>query len=122
MTVVRNEYERGENDPAEALDEEMWAAAFWRIPIITRPSAGAATSRKCRSKSCASFYDTFYWPNNATVTVIGDFDPAAALDLVKKYYGATRARRQPIPAVYTEEPPQSGARRVMVSGPANWGR
>jgi N-acetylglucosamine-6-phosphate deacetylase len=28
-----------------------------------------------------AFYDTYYWPNNATVTIIGDFDTATALGL-----------------------------------------
>jgi zinc protease len=67
------------------------------------------------------FYDTFYWPNNATVTVVGDIDPANALTLIKKYYGPYPRSPQPIPTIYTEEPVQSGARRVLVKRPGELG-
>jgi len=68
-----------------------------------------------------AFYDTFYWPDNATVSVIGDFTPETALALVKKYYGAYPRAPQPIPQVYTEEPEQSGPRRVTVQRAAELG-
>ena len=50
------------------------------------------------------FYDTFYWPDNATVIIVGDVEPAKALALVKKYYGAIAKSPHPIPEMYTEEP------------------
>ena len=59
----------------------------WRCRITIRPSAGRATSSTCPIAKLRDFYDTFYWPNNATVTVVGDIDTAAVLGLVKKYYG-----------------------------------
>ena len=60
------------------------------------------------------FYDTFYWPDNSTVTIVGDFDPATGLELVKKYYGVYPRAPKPIPQVYTVEPAQTGQRRVIV--------
>jgi zinc protease len=68
-----------------------------------------------------AFYDTFYWPDNATVTIVGDVDPAQALKLVSKYYGKIPRAPQPIPVVYTEEPPQSGPRRVTLERPGQLG-
>jgi zinc protease len=61
-----------------------------------------------------AFYDTFYWPDNATASVIGDFKPEVALALVKKYYGVYSKAPTAIPLVYTEEPAQTGPRRVTV--------
>ena len=87
MTVVRNEFERGENDPDQCAHQRSDAAPISRIRITTPPSAGAATSRRSRPQKLRDFYDTFYWPNNATVSIVGDFDPADALGLVKKFYG-----------------------------------
>ena len=53
MTVVRNEYEQGENNPDSARCSRKWSPRpTWRSPITTRPSAGAATSRRCPSRSC----------------------------------------------------------------------
>ncbi|MGO9933638.1 MAG: M16 family metallopeptidase, partial [Steroidobacteraceae bacterium] len=67
------------------------------------------------------FYDTFYWPNNATVTVVGDIEPQAVLGLIKKYYGVYSHSPAPIPDIYTEEPKQSGARRVLIRRPGELG-
>jgi zinc protease len=55
------------------------------------------------------------------VTVVGDLEPVAALALVRKYYGAYPKSPQPIPAMYTEEPAQSGPRRVIVKRPGELG-
>ena len=68
-----------------------------------------------------AFYDTFYWPNNATVAAVGDFDTASVLALVRKYYGVFPHSPQPIPAMYTEEPAQSAERRVTVKRPGEIG-
>ena len=114
MTVVRNEFERGENDPVEALDKEITAAAFVAHPYHHPTIGWRSDIEKVPIEKLREFYNTFYWPNNATVTIIGDFAPAAALALVKKYYGVIPAAPHPIPQVYTEEPPQQGPRRVTV--------
>ncbi|HEX5471945.1 MAG TPA: insulinase family protein, partial [Lacipirellulaceae bacterium] len=121
MTVVRNEYERGENDPAEALEKEVWATAYIAHPYHHPTIGWHSDFEKVPIDKLRDFYNTFYWPNNATVTVIGDFDPAAALSLVKKYYGAIPHSPKPIPKLYTEEPPQTGPRRVVVHRPGELG-
>jgi zinc protease len=114
MTVVRNEFEQGENDPVQSLDKEIFAAAFQAHPYHHSTIGWRSDIERVPIEKLRAFYDTFYWPDNATVTVIGDFDPATALGLVKKYYGAYPKAPHPIPQVYTEEPEQTGPRRVMV--------
>ncbi|CAI7973623.1 zinc protease [Frankia sp. Hr75.2] len=44
----------------------------------------------------ADFFDKFYAPGNAVLTVAGEFDPDATLELVQRYFGAIPAR--PVPA------------------------
>lgn len=114
MTVVRNEYERGENDPMGALDKEVTAAAFQAQPYHHSTIGWRSDIENVPIEKLRQFYDTFYWPNNATVTVTGDFDPAKALATIKKYYGGIPSSPQAIPNPYTEEPPQTGPRRVMI--------
>jgi zinc protease len=53
--------------------------------------------------------------------VVGDVDEAATLGLIKKYYGVYAASPQPIPGMYTEEPQQTGPRRVLVKRPGELG-
>ena len=114
MTVVRNEFERGENNPIGALDKELWAAAFQAHPYHHDTIGWRSDIEKVPITKLREFYDTFYWPNNATVTVIGNFEPALALEAIKQHYGAIPKAPHAFPEVYTEEPEQSGPRRVMV--------
>jgi zinc protease len=114
MTVVRNEFEIGENNPQEALDKEIMATAYQAHPYHHSTIGWRSDIEKVSIEKLKEFYDTFYWPDNATATIIGDCDPAAALGLVKKFYGAYPKAPKPIPQVYTEEPEQTGPRRVMV--------
>lgn len=114
MTVVRNEYEQGENSPESALRKEVFANAFLAQPYHHSIIGWRSDIEKVPIGKLREFYDTFYWPDNSTVSIVGDVEPARALALVKKYYGTIPRAPQPIPQVYTEEPPQTGARRVMV--------
>ena len=114
MTVVRNEFERGENSPFQALIKEIFSAAYIAHPYHHSTIGWRSDIENVPIEKLKAFYDTFYWPNNATVSVIGDFDPATALGLVKKYYGAYPRSPEPIPQLYTTEPAQTGARHVIV--------
>jgi zinc protease len=114
MTVVRNEFERGENSPFQALIKEIFAAAYVAHPYHHNTIGWRSDIEKVSIEKLREFYDTFYWPDNATVTIVGDFQSADALALVRKSYGAIPRAPKPIPQVYTEEPEQSGPRRVVV--------
>ncbi len=121
MTVVRNEYERGKNDPNNVLIEEVTAAAYVALPYHHPTIGWKSDIEHVPIAKLHDFYDTFYWPNNATITVVGDIDAPAVLGLVKKYYGVYPHSPQPIPDIYTEEPEQTGPRRVLVTRPGELG-
>ena len=121
MTVVRNEFERGKNDPDNVLIEEVTAAAYVALPYHHPTIGWRSDIEHVPITKLHDFYDTFYWPNNATVTVVGDLDPVNVLGLIKKYYGVYTHSPQPIPSIYTEEPEQTGPRRVIVKRPGELG-
>ncbi|MFQ6675356.1 MAG: M16 family metallopeptidase [Fidelibacterota bacterium] len=114
MVVVRNEFERGENDPFEVLDKNVWATAYQAHPYHHATIGWRSDIENVPTKRLKEFYDTFYWPNNATVTLIGDFHPAKALGMIRKYFGPIPPSPGEIPQVYTREPKQEGPRRVVV--------
>ena len=114
MTVVRNEFERGENSPFQALIKEIGASAYVAHPYHHNTIGWRSDIEKVSIEKLREFYDTFYWPNNATVSVIGDFAEAQALEIVRLHYGKIPHSPKAIPEVYTEEPVQTGPRRVTV--------
>src|SRR5271167_3160990 len=74
MTVVRNEYERGKNDPENVLVEEVMAAAYVALPYHHPVIGWKSDIEHVPIAKLQDFYGTFYWPNNATVTVVGDIE------------------------------------------------
>lgn len=114
MTVVRNEYERGENNPVRTLIKEIYAAAFVAHPY-SHPTIGwrsdieSTTPEKLRA-----FYNTFYWPENAVLTIIGGFDRTQTLEAIVQHYGAIPNAPLPIPELTTTEPEQLGPRRLII--------
>src|SRR5580658_9483899 len=110
MTVVRNEFERGKNDPRNLLHEEITAAAYEALPYHHPTIGWRSDIEHVPIEKLRDFYNTFYWPDNATVTVVGDIVPKSMLAMIRKYYG-----------VYTEEPEQTGPRRVIVKKPGELG-
>jgi zinc protease len=114
MTVVRNELERGQNEPLLVLDEAVYAAAFREHPYHHPTIGWRADVENVPTSRLKEFYDTFYHPNNATAIIVGDFEEKRALHLVNNYFGAFPASDRSIPEVYTDEPPQEGERRLTV--------
>ncbi|SVC05538.1 uncharacterized protein METZ01_LOCUS258392, partial [marine metagenome] len=114
MTVVRNEFERGENDPWEGLDKNIWATAYQAHPYHHSTIGWRSDIENVSTERLKDFYNTFYWPNNATVTVIGDFDKASILILLDQKFGSISKSPHTIPEMYTTEPVQEGPRRIIV--------
>ena len=114
MTVVRNEFERGQNSPFGVLDEHIWAMAYMAHPYHHSTIGWKSDIEGVSIERLKDFYDTFYWPNNATATIVGDFKKEEALNMVRKHFGRIPKSRNEIPEVYTEEPEQEGQGRVIL--------
>eukprot|EP01119_Soliformovum_irregulare_P021344 TRINITY_DN7085_c0_g2_i1.p1 TRINITY_DN7085_c0_g2~~TRINITY_DN7085_c0_g2_i1.p1 ORF type:complete len:893 (-),score=342.11 TRINITY_DN7085_c0_g2_i1:10-2688(-) len=114
MTVVRNEFERGENEPEQALDKAIWATAYQAHPYHHSTIGWRSDIENVPIERLKLFYDTYYWPNNATLTIIGDVNTNHVLTLVDRIFGEIPKSEIPIPKVYTEEPEQEGQRRIVV--------
>ncbi|MFZ2500812.1 MAG: pitrilysin family protein, partial [Minisyncoccia bacterium] len=76
MTVVLNEYERYENNPTEALEKQIWALAYEAHPYHHSTIGWRSDIEHMSIERLKQFYDDFYWPDNATVSVVGGFDTA----------------------------------------------
>ncbi len=114
MSVVRNELERGENYPEEALEKELYAVAFREHPYHHPTIGWRSDVEGVPLDRLRKFYDTYYWPNNSTVVVLGDFKKEEALATIQKHFGKIKTSPDPIPEVYTVEPAQEGERRFEI--------
>ncbi|HEX5476702.1 MAG TPA: pitrilysin family protein [Burkholderiales bacterium] len=114
MTVVRNEFEMGENNPGSVLFERMQQLAFsWHNygnPIIGQRS----DIEQVPIGKLQAFYRTWYQPDNALVIVGGRFDEQAALALIEREFGKIPKPRRILPSFYTREPTQDGERSVTL--------
>ncbi len=122
MTVVRNEFERGENSPFQVLYKHTFAAAFREHPYHHPTIGWRSDIEGVTTARLKEFYDVFYHPNNATAMVIGDFEEKEALATVARRFGSIPPSAAPIPTVHTVEPPQEGERRFTVrrAGQVAW--
>jgi zinc protease len=121
MTVVRNEFERGENDPNSLLDKEIWATAYMAHPYHHSTIGWKSDIEKAPIEVLRNFYNTYYWPDNATLTIIGDFRKENVFELIEKYFGGITKAPNAMPQPYTEEPQQYGPRKIIVKKPGELG-
>lgn len=121
MSVVRNEYEIGENDPSQALLKSVIGAAIVAHPYHWDTIGYRSDIEGVSTEKLREHYKNFFWPNNAEAILVGDFDTAGALAIFDREFGGFPASTNPIPAVITVEPPQEGERRVVVKRPGQVG-
>jgi zinc protease len=114
MTVVRNELERGENDPHSVLLRRVMSAAFL-FHNYGKPTIGTrADLENVPIERLQAFYRKYYRPDNAMLVLAGRFDEARALQLIQDTFGKVRAPSEAVPRTYTEEPTQDGEREVTL--------
>lgn len=114
MTVVRNELERGEDDSRELLENNTFAAAFKEHPYHHPVIGWRSDVEGVPIERLRQFYKDFYYPNNATLILVGDFKTEPTLALIEKYFASIPRAPKPFPKVYTTEPAQEGERRYTV--------
>lgn len=114
MTVVRNEFEMGENSPQAILRQRMMAVAFEWHNYGKATIGNRSDIERVPIANLQAFYRTYYQPDNAMVIVAGQFDPTEALTRLQRYFGVIPRPRRQLQSTYTEEPPQDGERFVTL--------
>jgi zinc protease len=114
MTVVRNEFERGENNAGRVLEERVVSTAYlWHS--YGRSAIGSRSDiEHVPIERLQAFYRNYYQPDNAILIVAGKFDPDQTLALIKSGFGAIPKPARKLLPTYTEEPVQDGEREVML--------
>lgn len=115
MTVVRNEFESGENNVGGVLAQKVARMAYqWHN--YGRPTIGSRSDiENVPIERLQAFYRTYYQPDNAVMVIAGDIDPMATLALVNQRFGALPKPARVLQRTYTDDAPQDGEREVRLS-------
>jgi zinc protease len=114
MTVVRNEFESGENSPVNVLFKRMQSVAYdWHS--YGRSTIGNRSDiENVKITNLQAFYRTYYQPDNAVLLVAGKFDPNKTLASIQRLFGAIPKPKRSLPQFWTVEPTQDGERSFAV--------
>lgn len=112
MTVVRNEMERGENNPFRILMARMDSTAYLWHNYANSTIGARSDVENFPFDKLRGFYDKHYRPDNAVLTVAGRFDKEKTLKMIQDKFGALAQPAKPIEKLYTVEPTQDGERVV----------
>lgn len=112
MTVVRNEFERGENSPQRVLSERVAAAAYVWHNYGKSTIGSRSDIERVPIDRLAAFYKKYYRPDNAVLTLAGQMDVAKTLQMVAAAFGSIPRPAAPLEKTYTTEPAQDGERYV----------
>jgi zinc protease len=114
MTVVRNEFEAGENNPAMILRQRVLEAAYTFHNYGKSTIGNRSDIENVPIERLAAFYRKYYQPDDAVLTIAGKFDESKTLTWVAESFAAIPRPQRTIDKTYTVEPTQDGERFVML--------
>ena len=114
FSVVRNEFEMGENDPSGILMERIFSTAYLWHNYGKSTIGSKEDIEKVPIENLRAFYQKYYQPDNAVLIIAGKIDEQKTLALVTQYFGSIPKPSRVIQEPYTVEPPQDGERSVIL--------
>ncbi len=114
FTVVRNEFEIGENDPQGVLLERLMSTAFLWHNYGKSTIGSRSDIERVPIERLKAFYRLWYRPSNALLVVAGKFDEARTLAKIAQLFGPIVNPSEPLPSTYTTEPAQDGEREAIL--------
>jgi zinc protease len=106
-----------ENQPYGRLSELIYSQAFTVHPY-KHPIIGSMEDLEAASiEDVRAFFRTYYVPTNATLTIVGDFDPDQATGMVEQYFGRIPRPKDAVPRDIPVEPPMTKEKRVTLEQP-----
>jgi zinc protease len=114
MTVVRNEFESGENRPQWTLYSKVFSTAFAWHNYGNSTIGNRSDIENVGIDNLRAFYRKYYQPDNAVLLVGGKFDTAQTLEWIAQHFGAIPKPERTLPKLWTVEPTQDGEREITV--------
>lgn len=112
FSVVRNEFEIGENRPDRVLQERIVSTAYLWHNYGNSTIGSKEDIERVKANTLRVFYEKYYQPDNATLIVAGKFDEQKALQYIGQYFGILLRPKRVLDQTYTIEPSQDGEKFV----------
>ena len=114
FSVVRNEFERGENSPQNVLNERVVSASYLWHNYGKSTIGNRSDIEKVPIDNLQAFYKKFYQPDNAVLVVAGKIDEAKTLALISQYFSPIPRPARVLQPTYSIEPTQDGEKQVTL--------
>ncbi|MBK7561724.1 MAG: pitrilysin family protein [Chitinophagaceae bacterium] len=114
FSVVRNEFEIGENYPGGVLNERILSAMYLWHNYGKSTIGSKEDIERVKAENLKVFYKKYYQPDNAVLLIAGKFDEKKALAYVQQYFGPIPKPSRVLQPTYTMEPAQDGERNVSL--------
>ncbi|MDN3605476.1 M16 family metallopeptidase [Kaistella yonginensis] len=114
FSVVRNEFEIGENQPTGVLMEKVFSTAYMWHNYGNSTIGSKEDIERVKAPTLRKFYEKYYQPDNATLIIAGKFDEANALKYIAENFSIIPKPTRTLGGTYTVEPPQDGEKTVEV--------
>ncbi len=114
MTVVRNEFESGENNPFSILLQRVISTSYLWHNYGKSTIGARADLENVPIDRLQAFYRNYYQPDNAILLVAGKFDEKKTLGLITKYFAPIPRPTRVLQKTYTLDPTQDGERYVTL--------
>ncbi|WP_339660083.1 pitrilysin family protein [uncultured Polaribacter sp.] len=115
FSVVRNEFESGENSPSNVLMDGVISASYLWHNYGNTTIGNKSDIERVPIENLKAFYKKYYRPDNAVLMVTGKFDTEKTLDLINKKFGVLKNPDTALVDVPTIEPEQDGEKRITLS-------
>lgn len=114
FSVVRNEFEIGENDPTSVLMERTINTAYLWHNYGLSTIGSKEDIERVKTPQLRRFYEKYYQPDNAVLVVAGKFDEAKAIGFIEQYFSVIPKPTRVLDEILTVEPAQDGEKYIEV--------
>ena len=115
FSVVRNEFEIGENNPSGVLMEKVFSTAYMWHNYGNSTIGSKEDIERVKAPTLRKFYEKYYQPDNATLIIAGKFDEANALKYIAENFSVLPKPTRQLGGTYTVEPAQDGEKTVELN-------
>ncbi len=114
ISNIQHEFENEAKDPVAVVSHEVRSMLYATHPYHNPTMGWRSDVESLTAAQLKTYYDQYFWPNNCTLVLSGDFDSKNAAQLVQRYFASLTQSPQPVPQVKAEPEAPRPERRSVV--------